>query len=74
MKLVEIQMKILVSAHCGASGHRGQESTENIVKEKYSWKTIPLDVGDFVKNCIHCLSAERKPENTKATLTYSSWE
>ncbi len=26
----EIQIKILVTAHCGASGHRGQESAENI--------------------------------------------
>lgn len=54
----ELQLKLLVIAHCGAGGHRGIDSTKSTVSELYFWKTISEDCKDFVKSCLHCLIAK----------------
>ena len=43
-------------AHCGMGGHRGQETTLQIVKKKYFWTTMDEDVISFCQSCLHCLS------------------
>lgn len=57
-KSVEIQLKLLVAAHCGVFGHRGIETTFNALREQYIWDSMEEDVKVFVRDCIHCLVAK----------------
>ena len=50
-----LQIKLLVVAHCGACGHRGIESTKSILSEGYIWEGLVSDCQEFVKNCLRCL-------------------
>ena len=52
---VNLQLKLLVTSHCGMSGHRGIEATQHILREQFTWKNIDSDVEGFVKGCLHCL-------------------
>jgi len=51
----ELQLKLLVIAHCGQAGHRGADSTESILKETYHWTGLKEDVIEFTKACLHCI-------------------
>ncbi len=54
----ELQLRLLVVAHCGTAGHRGVESTADIVRETYAWQTVDADAAAFVADCVHCLMAK----------------
>lgn len=51
----ELQMKLIVVAHCGKAGHRGSDSTLSAVQSMFVWKEMRQDVEMFVRNCIHCM-------------------
>jgi len=51
----ELQLRLLVTAHCGHAGHRGAESTESILREKYYWSSMKEDVNEFTRACLHCI-------------------
>lgn len=54
----ELHIRLLVAAHCGASGHRGAETTSSRLKERYTWATLEEDTREFVRNCLHCIVAK----------------
>jgi len=54
----DLQLRLLVVAHCGVGGHRGAESTESTLREEFTWSTLKEDVRDFVADCIHCMMAK----------------
>lgn len=54
----EIQLRIIVAAHCGFGGHRGYTSTVKLMKEKVFWKTLDSDVKFFVQGCFICLLSD----------------
>ena len=51
-----LQIRLLVTGHCGAAGHRGIEATKSILQEQFTWADLKSDVELFVKSCILCLS------------------
>lgn len=55
---VDLQLRLLVVAHCGISGHRLAESTEAILRVQFTWTTLKDDVREFVGNCIHSMMAK----------------
>ena len=67
----DIQIRLLVAAHCGAACHRSIQSTLHALKEGYIWTNMEADTKVFVKNCIHCLVAKagsRVPRPLSETL------
>lgn len=73
----ELKMKLLVTAHCGAAGHRGRDSTKSILQERYIWKNMSDDCADFLKHCLHCLSANgdlKIPRPLALTITRNEAE
>ncbi|KAF0749922.1 hypothetical protein AaE_006887, partial [Aphanomyces astaci] len=52
---VDLQQRICVIAHQGASGHRRIAATTKSVSDKFVWKTLSTDVEAFVCACLHCL-------------------
>jgi transposase InsO family protein len=50
----DLQTRIMIIAHCASSGHRGGETTANIILEKFWWQSIREDTRQFVMNCLHC--------------------
>lgn len=55
---VDLQIKLLVVAHCGAAGQRGTEATLGVLKEQFFCRDMNQDGKEFVKYCIHCLTAK----------------
>ena len=51
----ELQLKLLVTAHCGEVGHRGIDATLSIVLESFYWSTLKEDTKKLVETCYHCL-------------------
>ena len=67
----DLQLKLLVIAHCGASGHRGRDATLSILKENFSWKMMDEDCSEFVALCLHCLTGKtghKIPRPLSATI------
>ena len=54
----ELQLRIMVAAHCGLGGHRGYLTTCNVIKSKMIWTTVDEDVKTFVQGCLVCLLSE----------------
>ena len=54
----QLQLQLLIVAHCGHAGHRGAEPTADILREQFSWDTLDADCHSFVSNCIHCIMAK----------------
>lgn len=54
----ELQLRFLIVAHCGSSGHRGSEATADILREEFVWSTMDADARAFVSHCIHCIMAK----------------
>lgn len=52
----ELQLRILVAAHCGMAGHRGWRATHSAISAHFWWESLQADTESFVKSCIHCLS------------------
>ena len=55
---LDMRQRLLIIAHAGISGHRGQYATEKILSSVYFWKGMKDDVADFVRACLHCLSVK----------------
>ncbi len=51
----ELQLKLLVLAHCGSLGHRGRAATKSVLLENFVWKSQEKDVQTFVDSCLHCM-------------------
>ncbi|KAE8955170.1 hypothetical protein PR001_g32213 [Phytophthora rubi] len=51
----ELQQRLCVIAHAGASGHRGAKTTAAALSEVLVWATMPADVSTFVQGCLHCM-------------------
>ena len=52
---LELQLKLMVTSHCGTVGHRGQDTTLSILRETFWWPGMKVDVQAFVRGCLHCL-------------------
>ncbi|KAH9108266.1 hypothetical protein LEN26_014132 [Aphanomyces euteiches] len=52
---VDLQQRLCVIAHQGASGHRRIVATIKPVSDKFVWKSLSTDVEAFVRACLHCL-------------------
>ena len=59
----DLQQRICVVAHAGASGHRGERATLQAVQSVFSWDAMATDVRAFVQGCFHCLAvgSSREP-------------
>ena len=54
----QLQLRLLIVAHCGNAGHRGAESTADLLQEQFIWETLDADCRSFISNCIHCIMAK----------------
>jgi len=52
----DLHLRLCIIAHTGPSGHRGQDTTEKILRASFFWSTMTVDIRSFVRACIHCLS------------------
>lgn len=52
---IDSQYDILITHHCGTSGHRGIDSTLSAISETYVWAHMKKDCKQFVERSIHCL-------------------
>ncbi len=67
----QLQLRLLVAAHCGTAGHRGAKSTAHALRERFTWSTLDADAAALVANCIHCIMAktgQKIPRPLSATL------
>jgi hypothetical protein len=46
----------MIIGHCSSSGHRGGETTTQVIAERFWWYSLSNDVSEFVSGCFHCLS------------------
>ncbi|KAE9289660.1 hypothetical protein PF008_g25832 [Phytophthora fragariae] len=53
---VEMQQRLCVVAHAGASGHRGARATTQALAMVFFWTTMSTDVSVFVSSCLHCMA------------------
>lgn len=51
----KFQLRICITGHTSAAGHRGREATEIVVRRNFFWSTLTTDISTFVKSCIHFL-------------------
>jgi hypothetical protein len=51
----ELQVRIMIVAHCASMGHRSIENTLEGIVEHFWWNNVKEDVRSFVKSCLHCL-------------------
>lgn len=68
---MDLQMKLLVVAHCGASGRRETDSTISRLKEQYTWDSMEADAAELVSSCLHCIiskTVNRIPRPISLTL------
>lgn len=54
----DLQLRLLIVAHCDTSDHRGTDSTECTLREQFTWNTFADDAREFVADCIHCIMAK----------------
>ena len=52
----DLQLRLMIIAHCGPMGHRGVEPTYLRLKAVFIWNNMKIDVKVFVKKCIHCVA------------------
>ncbi|ETV82617.1 hypothetical protein H257_05195 [Aphanomyces astaci] len=57
---VDLQQRIGVIAHQGASGHRRIAATTKSASDKFVWTTLSTDVETCVCVCLHCLCIDRE--------------
>ena len=55
---MDLQQRLCVIAHQGASGHRRIAATTKAVADKFMWKTLVTDVEAFVRACLHCMCVD----------------
>jgi hypothetical protein len=51
----DLQLRIMIIAHCSSSGHRGIDVTLKKIKDHFWWGDMDEDVENFVRSCLHCL-------------------
>lgn len=51
----ELQQRLCVVAHAGASGHRGAATTLKSLESCFFWSTMGPDVTTFVSECLDCM-------------------
>jgi len=49
-----LQLRLLIIAHAGSSGHHAIEATLNALKSRFLWKGMSSDVTKFCKLSLHC--------------------
>ena len=49
-----LRARLLVIAHAGAAGHRGQRVTERDLKARFIWSELAQQVSEFVRQCLLC--------------------
>ncbi len=54
----DLELKILILAHCDHSGRRAADRTLCSVSEKFVWSTMKDDCSEFFKGCIHPIAAK----------------
>jgi hypothetical protein len=52
-----LQLRVIVIAHAGSGGHRGQETTAKLVRERFCWDNMQEDCNKFVASCLHCTTS-----------------
>eukprot|EP00474_Spongospora_subterranea_P007036 CRZ07494.1 hypothetical protein [Spongospora subterranea] len=45
----------MVIAHMGLGGHRGYDSTVEVIVSRFHWTQLRADVASFISECLHCL-------------------
>lgn len=53
---IDLQQRLCVIAHAGASGHRGVEASLKPLADMFVWSTISVDMASFVSSCLQCLT------------------
>ncbi|CAN0274200.1 unnamed protein product, partial [Scytosiphon promiscuus] len=53
----ELQLRLLVCAHCGEAGHRGREATMERLRPACYWTGMEKDVATFVTDCLNCVDS-----------------
>lgn len=48
----EVQLRIVVAAHCGFGGHRGYTTICDTVKEKVVWDFMEEDIKALTQGCL----------------------
>jgi hypothetical protein len=56
----ELQQRLLVVAHAGASGHFGEQATLSNLQRIFYWSSMESDVKVFMRACLHCIVAGPK--------------
>ena len=51
----DLRLRLLVIAHAGGSGHRGEIPTLTALRQRYWWESLQKDVKVFVGDCLHAL-------------------
>jgi hypothetical protein len=49
-----LQVRIMIIAHCSQSGHRGIDTTQTLIEKRFWWEAMQQAVRTFVLNCLHC--------------------
>ncbi|RHY08459.1 hypothetical protein DYB25_013296, partial [Aphanomyces astaci] len=49
----DLHMRLFVVAHIGVGGHRGINTTKQILVDRSWWSDIASDVSYFVDRCLH---------------------
>ncbi|KAE9282551.1 hypothetical protein PR003_g27380 [Phytophthora rubi] len=52
----DLQQRLCVVAHAGASGHRGGRATQQALEAVFYWSSLGADVAAFVNGCLHCMT------------------
>ncbi|OWY99499.1 hypothetical protein PHMEG_00029487 [Phytophthora megakarya] len=69
----DLQQRLCIIAHAGASGHRGVAASLKRLSSSFVWDTMSTDMAVFVARCLNCLSTQgskvRRPfgETVRAT-------
>jgi hypothetical protein len=50
----DLHVRVLIIAHCSRSGHRGAETTAQIILKTFWWPSLRDDCREFVEKCLHC--------------------
>lgn len=51
----QLQLRIMIVAHFGLSGHRGTKTTTEKIENYCTWTNLVNDVTVFCRRCLHCL-------------------
>jgi Integrase zinc binding domain len=54
---MEMQVRLMVAAHFGIGGRRGQATTKEILAQYFIWANMDDTIEKFVTSCLHCLSS-----------------